>query len=120
MKRTQILQWLVLGGIGVVILGVALAFFVGEGKGNNGVPKANQIAGEGQLPVIKVLDHFSLTNQVGEAVSVSSLKGRPWVANIFFSRCPSFCAQMTQFRLIVDAPGQVLLQLTVTYNYMYA
>ncbi len=101
---------------------MASAFFVGGGNGAIGVPEANQFVGEGQLPVIKVLDHFSLTNQVGEAVSVSSLKGRPWVANIFFSRCPSFCAQMTrrmkeiQDSLPADSPLQ-LVSITTDPDY---
>ncbi len=38
---------------------------------------------------------FSLTNQSGRIVTGTSLEGRTWAANVFFTRCPSICAQMT-------------------------
>lgn len=81
----------------MVIVGIVVAYIVGDrvDLGSDATP-LNKTLSSQRLPVIKTLDHFSLTNQLGEEVTVESLKGRPWVANIFFSRCPTFCVQMTQ------------------------
>jgi protein SCO1 len=38
---------------------------------------------------------FRFTNQLGETVSDSTLKGKIYVANFFFSICPSICPKMT-------------------------
>lgn len=72
---------LAIGGIGI------LYFFEEGRKRLNRVPS---------LPIVKSVDRFSLTNQLGEWVTLDSLKGNPWVANVFFSRCPTICMQMTQ------------------------
>lgn len=72
---------LTIGGIGVL-------YFVEEKqKRSNRVPP---------LPIVKSIDQFSLTNHLGERVTLDSLKGDPWVANVFFSRCPTICMQITQ------------------------
>jgi protein SCO1/2 len=39
---------------------------------------------------------FSLTNQLGETVTVDSLSGEPWVADLIFTRCPGPCARLTR------------------------
>ena len=92
MNQSKFLQWAVWGGLSFVILAVGIAFLVGG-------PRARLkglSTGSGSLPVIKPLSEFSLTNQLGQVVSVDSLAGHPWVANVFFSRCPSICVKMTQ------------------------
>jgi protein SCO1 len=38
---------------------------------------------------------FRFTNQLGETVSDSTLKGKIYVANFFFSICPGICPKMT-------------------------
>lgn len=40
--------------------------------------------------------NFTLTNQHGEVVSLSDLKGKVWIADIIFTRCPGPCARMTR------------------------
>ena len=40
------------------------------------------------LPVIGPIADFTLTNQNGRAVSLADLRGRVWVADIIFTRCP--------------------------------
>ncbi|MCS1352766.1 SCO family protein [Mechercharimyces sp. CAU 1602] len=38
---------------------------------------------------------FSLTNQMGETVSLTDFKGKVWLANMVFTRCPDVCPPMT-------------------------
>ena len=106
MNQSKVLQWVVWSVLVASIFGVVLAYLVDvrrdvtSGIGAHG-------ASLGKLPVIKTLGGFSLTNQYGSEVSTSSLKGAPWVANIFFTRCPSICVQMTQrMKEIQDAVGE--------------
>ncbi len=47
------------------------------------------------LPVIGPLHDFSLTNQVGGLVGLSSLKGNAGVANVIFTLCPTQCPKLT-------------------------
>lgn len=53
-------------------------------------------AGDRPLPVIAQLPDFKLTNQNNEPVSLADLRGKVWVADIIFTRCPGPCAQMTR------------------------
>lgn len=39
--------------------------------------------------------NISLQNQLGDSVSLDSLKGKVVVANFFFTRCPSICPKLT-------------------------
>lgn len=43
----------------------------------------------------EVMD-FTLTNQAGVAISLASLRGHVWVADIIFTRCAGPCPRMTQ------------------------
>lgn len=40
------------------------------------------------------VDDFSLTDQTGKMVTLSDLKGRPWVASFIFTRCVTQCPMM--------------------------
>jgi protein SCO1/2 len=56
------------------------------------------------LPVYGTISDFALTNQNGHAVSLDDLRGKVWVADIIFTRCPGPCLQMTrQMRALQDA-----------------
>lgn len=48
------------------------------------------------LPVYGQVANFSLTNQDGAAVSLADLRGKVWVADIIFTRCPGPCLKMTR------------------------
>lgn len=48
------------------------------------------------LPVIGQIPNFHLTNQNNETVSLASLSGKVWVADIIFTRCPGPCRTMTR------------------------
>lgn len=48
------------------------------------------------LPVIREVIPFTLTNQLGNAISKDQLKGNVWVAVVVFSRCPTLCHALSQ------------------------
>lgn len=47
------------------------------------------------LPVLAYLPAFSLTDQRSAVVTRESLRGRPFVANFFFTSCPTSCPKLT-------------------------
>jgi protein SCO1 len=54
-------------------------------------------AARGQpLAVYGEVADFALTNQNGGAVSLANLRGRVWLADIIFTRCPGPCLRMTR------------------------
>ena len=53
------------------------------------------------------VQNISLTNQVGDQVSLDGLKGKIIVVNFFFTRCPSICpAIMRNMKTLQDATRQ--------------
>ena len=44
---------------------------------------------------IHTIDTFTLSNQLGHLISKDSLDGNIYVANFFFTTCPSICPKMT-------------------------
>jgi protein SCO1/2 len=84
-RRPRRIEWLVWGGLTLTIAAVGVAF----------VWSRIGLA-ERPLPVLGQIPDFTLTNQNGGAVSLASLRGQVWVADIIFTRCPGPCAQMTR------------------------
>jgi protein SCO1/2 len=79
------LSFLVWGGLGILIA-VLVALLALEKSGRLGKP----------VPVYESVPSFSLTNQLGEVVSNDSLRGKVWVTDIVFSRCPLQCMKMSR------------------------
>lgn len=50
-----------------------------------------------QLPEIKRVAAFQLTDQAGSPLGNSNLLGKVWVANIIFTRCPGPCPRLTTY-----------------------
>jgi len=48
------------------------------------------------LPVLGQISDFTLTNQLGQAVTLAGLRGHVWVADIIFTRCAGPCLKMTR------------------------
>jgi len=62
-------------------------------KGNSG---ANATAPKpSPLHIISQVRPFALTNQHSAVITHTNFLGRPWLADIIFTRCPTFCPQMT-------------------------
>lgn len=53
-------------------------------------------ANTNRLPVISRVEPFALTNQRNSVITHTHLLGKPWLANIIFTRCPTFCPVLTQ------------------------
>lgn len=47
-----------------------------------------------RYPKIHTIDTFALQNQLGHVITKDSLDGHIYVANFFFSTCPSICPKM--------------------------
>src|SRR6185369_3906786 len=73
-------------GLLLVILAVAAALSRVE-------PRRGRAA---TLPVLGQVADFSLTNQIGKAVTLANLSGHVWVADIIFTSCPGPCPRMTK------------------------
>jgi protein SCO1/2 len=78
------------GVLGVLLLGVTLAllFLIVTVKQRRG--SASGLPRYGEVPA------FMLTNQLGTAITREDLRGRVWVADIIFTRCPGPCLRMTR------------------------
>lgn len=48
------------------------------------------------LPLLGEVPAFSLTDQHGRAYGSDDLRGRAWVANFIFTRCPTVCPAFTR------------------------
>jgi protein SCO1/2 len=55
------------------------------------------------LPVIGDVAPFTLTNQNGVVITLDDLRGKVWLADIIFTRCPGPCARMTRQMASVQA-----------------
>lgn len=49
-----------------------------------------------KLPIVSIVRDFNLTNQLGQTVTLADLRGKVWVANIIFTKCPGPCPRMTE------------------------
>jgi protein SCO1 len=88
--------WTVGVGLLLLVLALSLAFLLARAQSRNPSREA--------LPVLASVADFSLTNQNGAAVSLGDLKGKVWVADIIFTRCPGPCLRMTrQMKELQDA-----------------
>lgn len=48
------------------------------------------------LPRLGALPAFSFTRESGQPFGLEQLRGRPWVANFIFTRCPTVCPAFTR------------------------
>jgi len=71
-----------------------------------------------QLPVIRAVPAFSLTDQEGRTVTKEDLRGKIWIADFIFTRCAGPCPLMTARMLemqkaLVKTPDVKLVSVTV-------
>jgi protein SCO1/2 len=78
-SKIQLAVW---GGLGIVIAAIVVAYV------------ASQVSVK-PLPVYDDIPQFTLTNQNDNAVTLDSLRGQIWLADIIFTRCPSQCLRMS-------------------------
>jgi protein SCO1 len=62
------------------------------------------------LPVLGTLPDFHFRNQYGQDFGSDQLKGRVWVANFIFTRCPTECPRFTKQMFQLQHRGRGLGQ----------
>src|SRR5437762_5488277 len=48
------------------------------------------------LPLLGAIGDFEMTDQDGQPFGSAELRGRVWVANFIFTRCPTICPLQTE------------------------
>lgn len=90
---------------------LVLAFYVALTKAIPGF-------GDAKLPVLNRVQPFRFTNQDGKTVTEQNVAGKVYVAEYFFTTCPSICPMLnTNMKKIYEAykdePGFVIVSHTV-------
>src|SRR5436190_9840313 len=80
--------WTIAIGLLLLLMTIALAALVAELK--------SRASKHRHLPIYGQVSGFTLTNQLGSAVSLRDLAGHVWIADIIFTRCPGPCMRMTR------------------------
>src|SRR5580698_8517796 len=76
------MEWLAWGGSLVFVLALLAAFALH--------PFASRA-----LPVLGAMPDFTLTNQDDQNVTLASLRGNVWIADVIFTRCAGQCPVMS-------------------------
>src|SRR2546430_1045329 len=101
------LPWLMWSGLLVVVAGIVLAFLLAH-------LKLRMLLGK-PLPIYGQVADFTLTNQNGRVVTLADLRGKVWVADIIFTRCPGPCLKMTrQMKELALPPSSQARLVTLT------
>src|SRR5262245_14382531 len=82
-------EWLVWAGLVMIVLTLLLLILFAAVKLRTSIGRPLQVYG--------TVAEFTLTNQNGQTISLTNLRGHPWVADIIFTRCAGPCPKMTRF-----------------------
>jgi protein SCO1/2 len=82
MTNSSRIQFVVWTALGIVIAAIIAAFVYSK-------------ISIKPLPVYNDVPQFTLTNQNGAPVSLDSLRGQIWIADVIFTRCPSQCLRLS-------------------------
>ena len=109
--RMQRLGWA--GAFLAFVLAVVMGYSMWRGSERRDVE---------QLPVIRAVPDFTLTDQDGKTVTKEDLRGKIWIADFIFTRCKGPCPLMTarmleMQRALVKAPEIKLVSVTVDPEY---
>ncbi len=98
MNRTgRTVSWSVWIGVALVTAMLALALMLAK-------LQSARLVQPPELPVISQVSPFALTNQLGQPVTLESIKGHVSVVDIIFTRCAGPCPLMTRrLRELQDA-----------------
>ena len=83
-QPSRLLEWLVWGGLALITAAVAAFFILSKSRSSAPLPTYGQVS------------PFSLTNQNGQPVTRETLRGKIWIADIIFTRCPTQCLKMSR------------------------
>jgi protein SCO1/2 len=87
-KPSRKLEWLIWGLLIFTMVVIAVAYTLQQVRES----ARRAVALPHRLP----LPDFALTNQHGQLVSLATLRGAVWIADIIFTRCAGPCPLMTQ------------------------
>ena len=87
-KRQRRIELLIWFGLTLVVASILLAFLLAN-------LRVRAFLGP-PLPVYGQIGDFTLTNQLGQAVTLADLRGQVWVADIIFTRCAGPCLTMSR------------------------
>jgi protein SCO1/2 len=76
------MEWVIWAGLLTIVLALLVAFALH--------PFASR-----PLPVLGAMPDFTLTNQDNQNVTLASLRGKVWVADVIFTRCAGQCPVMS-------------------------
>ena len=107
------IQWLLFGFL-IVIVGAYFFLSRDESYSPSTQPTIVLAVNDkpNSLPVISKVAPFSLTNHLGNLITETNVLGRPWLANVIFTRCPTVCPRMTQ------TLGELRAKLPPTLHYV--
>lgn len=95
-KDSHLIEWLIWSILALTIVAVGAAFVWSKLAERLDKP----------LFVATSVPEFSLTNQLGEVISLSNLLGHVVVADVIFTRCPISCEKMSKrMRVLQDELG---------------
>ena len=95
-KPERKIEWLIWGGLFIVIATILLAFLLSVLRYRSATAQS--------LPILAEVADFNLTNQQGQIFTLANLRGQVWVADIIFTRCAGPCPRMTrQMKELQDA-----------------
>ena len=88
-QPSQKVQWAVWLGLGITAFVIFVVFLV-------------NILKVKPLPIYGALPDFTLTNQDGQTMTLASLRGKIWIADAIFTRCPGQCLQMSAHMTLLE------------------
>ena len=95
------LQWAVWGGLALTIAAILVAFIIKRAREHPAAAEPSSFPGsanisDGKLPILFEVPDFALTNQSGQVITRSDLRGQVWIADIIFTLCGGPCPEMTR------------------------
>jgi uncharacterized membrane protein YozB (DUF420 family) len=89
-EPSKAIQWIVWGGVGATVIGIACAFVISRSR----LPSQPQPNAVARPEILFDVGDFTLTNQLGESFGLADLKGKVWLADIVFTSCAGPCPEM--------------------------
>jgi protein SCO1/2 len=80
---------------GLLILGIGVYFSMNKHAGKVLPYYGERVAGPNGDTVYHQVKEFSLTNQLGQTVTLKNLEGKIYVADYFFANCKTICPKMS-------------------------
>lgn len=98
------MEFVIWSGLVLVMVGVTVAWWTDRRSARSISPKPTPVGAARispdipgrDLTVIGDLPEFGLTNQSGQPFGLAEMKGKVWLADIIFTRCPGPCTVMSK------------------------